>query len=516
MARRGGVKVYIDGDTTGLNRALSTSEGRIGKFGQVGTRALRGMTTAAIALGAAGAAGIAYSVNAASDLGEEIDKTGVVFRKSGKDVAEWSKTTADAFGISRRQALASAGIFGNMLVPMGLARDRAAEMSKTMVGLAGDMSSFNNASPEETLDALRSGLAGETEPLRRFGVFLDAARVKQEALNLGLYDGTGEVTAAAKAQATYALILKDTKDAQGDAARTGDQLAGGMRRLKAQADDVSTSLGTMFIPPLESGLAFVNREVLPGLQSAADDLAAVWARPDISPRAALEESWRVIEATGFPDAAKEAIYQGITIAATNAPKVFLRGLQEAPWPAKAVLAGIFLAKFGPGLQLAGEGLGKIWVALATAPSVWVVQASRGGAPLPVVVTTPASGRSRAGGAAGTGGGSHWRGGGSRWSASPAGGLVRVRAGGGGPLHVESEARAVRRRGCRCRRRLRTGLALLHGALRRGCPRWPLNRAVGRRRRRGDRGDYGGRRRTVGRPRGRTRGCRGRRPHAGLP
>jgi len=404
MARRGGVKVYIDGDTTGLNRALSTSEGRIGKFGQVGTRALRGMTTAAIALGAAGAAGIAYSVNAASDLGEEIDKTGVVFRKSGKDVAEWSKTTADAFGISRRQALASAGIFGNMLVPMGLARDRAAEMSKTMVGLAGDMSSFNNASPEETLDALRSGLAGETEPLRRFGVFLDAARVKQEALNLGLYDGTGEVTAAAKAQATYALILKDTKDAQGDAARTGDQLAGGMRRLKAQADDVSTSLGTMFIPPLESGLAFVNREVLPGLQSAADDLAAVWARPDISPRAALEESWRVIEATGFPDAAKEAIYQGITIAATNAPKVFLRGLQEAPWPAKAVLAGIFLAKFGPGLQLAVECLGKIWVSLATAPSVWVVQASRGGAPVPVVVTTPATGRSRAGGAAGTDGG----------------------------------------------------------------------------------------------------------------
>jgi hypothetical protein len=45
-------------------------------------------------------------------------------------------------------------------------------MSQKMVTLAADMASFNNADPAETLDALRAGLAGETEPLRRFGVSL--------------------------------------------------------------------------------------------------------------------------------------------------------------------------------------------------------------------------------------------------------------------------------------------------------------------------------------------------------
>ena len=64
-------------------------------------------------------------------------------------------------------------MLGNMLVPMGIGRKKAAEMSKQLVELAADMASFNNASPEETLDALRSGLAGETEPLRKFGVFLN-------------------------------------------------------------------------------------------------------------------------------------------------------------------------------------------------------------------------------------------------------------------------------------------------------------------------------------------------------
>jgi murein DD-endopeptidase MepM/ murein hydrolase activator NlpD len=391
VARTGGVKVYIDGDTTGLSRALRTGEQRIGRFGDAGTRALRGMTVAAVALGTAGVAGIGYSVKAATDLGEELSKTQVVFRSSGKEVAAWSKTTASALGISRREALAAAGVFGNMLVPMGVARARAADMSQAMVDLAGDMASFNNASPTETLDALRAGLAGETEPLRRFGVFLDAARVKQEAVNLGLSNGTENLTAAAKAQATYSLILKDTKDAQGDASRTGDELAGGMRRLKAQADDVSSSLGTMFIPPLRSGLAFVNNEVVPQLQVVADQLAGVWEREDLTPEAKFEESWKRIEATGFPDAAKNAIYQGITAVATNAPKVFVQGMREAPWPAKAVLAGIFLAKFGPAITMAGTGLGKV---LGTSMAGGTAMGARGlaaASPVPVVVTNPGFG-----------------------------------------------------------------------------------------------------------------------------
>jgi hypothetical protein len=77
------------------------------------------------------------------------------------------------------------------------------------------MASFNNADPSETLDALRAGLAGETEPLRRFGVSLSDARLKQEAMNMGIYKGKGPLTPTRKAQATYALILKDTKDAAG-------------------------------------------------------------------------------------------------------------------------------------------------------------------------------------------------------------------------------------------------------------------------------------------------------------
>jgi hypothetical protein len=195
--------------------------------------------------------GSKFAVDAAVDLGEQISKNTVVFRGSEREVLAWSKGTAASLGIARSEALEAAGVFGNMLVPMGLARGRAADMSRRMVGLAADLASFNNADPSETLEALRSGLAGETEPLRRFGVFLNDARVRQEAVRLGVAKSTKDVSAAAKAQATYSLILKDTKDAQGDFSRTSSSLANRQRQLKALWKDMAAGAGRLALPALQ-------------------------------------------------------------------------------------------------------------------------------------------------------------------------------------------------------------------------------------------------------------------------
>lgn len=184
----------------------------------------------------------------AVDLGEQVNKAGVVFGKNGKQVVAWSKTLAASFGVSSRAGLEAAGTFGNMLVPMGFARGEAAKMSTSLVELGSDLASFNNVDPSEALDALRAGLAGETEPLRRLGVFLNQARIEQEAMDEGIWDGVGTIDAAAKAQATYAIILQDTKDAQGDFHRTSDSLANQQRILTAEWEDAQAELGAGLIP----------------------------------------------------------------------------------------------------------------------------------------------------------------------------------------------------------------------------------------------------------------------------
>lgn len=252
-------RVLLRTDNAELKRGLQESNRLVDQSARGMGSALASTAKAfAFTAGAAGIGafvlGVKHAVTASSDLGEQVNKTNVVFRDSAGDVQQWSTTTAAALGVSRRAALEYTGVFGNMLVPMGLARREAAGMSMSLVQLAADMASFNNASPEEVLEALRAGLSGESEPLRRFGIFLNEARIQQEALNLGLSDGVGKLDAAAKAQAIYSLILKDSKDAQGDFARTSDSLANQQRILRAELENLAAALGTRLVPLLADGI----------------------------------------------------------------------------------------------------------------------------------------------------------------------------------------------------------------------------------------------------------------------
>lgn len=248
-------------DATGVERASLA-------FNQLSSRTksvsdgIRAATIPATIAFAAVTAGIGSSISAASDLNEEINKVNVVFGKSGAEILSWSENSAKALGMSRTEALAATGQFGAMFTSMGYATGAAATMSTSLVQLAADMASFNNASPVDTLAALRSGLAGESEPLRKFQVFLSQARIEQVALNQGLWDGKGNLDAAAKAAATYAIIMDDTALAQGDMARTANGVANEQRFLAASMKDASAALGTLFLP-------FV-RALLPVLTHLAD------------------------------------------------------------------------------------------------------------------------------------------------------------------------------------------------------------------------------------------------------
>lgn len=232
-----------------VNRALGDSQTKSQKMGAALKKAA---VPATIALGAI-AVGAKKAIDSASALNEQMNKSQTVFGSSGDSVIAWSKDLAKSFGLSSSAALEAAGTFGNMLVPMGFSRTEAAGMSEKMVELAGDLASFNNASPEETLAALRSGLAGESEPLRKFGVFLSDARLKQEALKMGLYSGKGALDAHAKAAATAALIMKDTADAQGDFAKTSSSAANQSRIQAAEVENLSASLGQSLLPYYEAG-----------------------------------------------------------------------------------------------------------------------------------------------------------------------------------------------------------------------------------------------------------------------
>lgn len=253
MARGGNPRIRITADASGVQKGTREAEGHLNKFARSGEKSFGRLSQAAKIGGASIVGGLGLvaraGVKTAVDIGESTSKNQVLFGRYSKSIDEFAKSTATSFGVSRAAALEATGTFGNLFVALDIAPKKSAEMSTALVKLAADMASFNNASPEEALDAIRSGLVGETEPLRRFGVNLNDAALRTEALRMGLVKTTKEaLTPQQKALAVNALLFKQTEKAQGDFHRTSGSLANQQKILNAQFSDSAAALGEKLLP----------------------------------------------------------------------------------------------------------------------------------------------------------------------------------------------------------------------------------------------------------------------------
>jgi hypothetical protein len=265
------ILIQLQADVSQLKSGLAQAESAIKGVDSNVKKASAGMTSFVGNLKKVGAAlGTTFaatqianfakeSIMASSNMAESLSKVRVVFGEGAAEVEKFGASAAQNLGISNQAAIEAAGTYGNLFQAFGLGQGEAQKMSTSLVQLASDMASFNNTSIDQAITALRSGLSGETEPLKKFGVALSDVRLKTEAMSMGLIKNTSEaLTPAAKAQASYALIMKDTILAQGDYARTADGTANTMKTLQARFDDAKVALGDALMPAFRGLLAVLN------------------------------------------------------------------------------------------------------------------------------------------------------------------------------------------------------------------------------------------------------------------
>ena len=246
------------------------------------------------AKGAAAAIGTAFAVDqvkdwigAASELQDQLSASQVVFGQAAKSVEQFANKAAGAFGMSKSEALDAANNFAAFGKGAGLAGDDLAGFSTGLVGLAGDLASFRGTTPEEAIQAVGAALRGETEPIRKYGVLLDDATLRQRALSMGLISTTkNALTPQQKVLAAQAELFAQTADAQGDFQRTGDSAANQQKKLSAEIANTQAALGTALLPviqailPVLSAFAAViqeNASWLVPLTAALGGLAiAIW------------------------------------------------------------------------------------------------------------------------------------------------------------------------------------------------------------------------------------------------
>lgn len=217
---------------------------------------------------------IKTGIDYASDLAEVQNVVEVTFGSATEAINSWSKECLAAYGMNEVSAKRYAGTIGAMLKSSGLAGDAIVDMSKDMVGLAGDMASFYNLDLETAFEKIRSGISGETEPLKQLGINMSVANLEAYALSQGITTAYNEMSQAEQVMLRYNYLMSTTADAQGDFARTQDSYANQTRLLSESWLEFTGIMAEQLLPVLTTIVSWLNN-IVAFLTENADMVSAV-------------------------------------------------------------------------------------------------------------------------------------------------------------------------------------------------------------------------------------------------
>lgn len=198
------------------------------------------------------------SVQVASDLQEVQNVVDVTFGNDAKTIETWAKKANKQFGLTELQAKKYTSTLGAMMKSSGLTGNAITSMSTDLAGLTADMASFYNLDFETAFEKIRSGISGETEPLKQLGINMSVANLEAYALSEGITKSYESMTQAEQVTLRYNYLMQATADAQGDFARTSDSLANSQRLFSTNIDTLKANIGEGLLPVINSAVGAVN------------------------------------------------------------------------------------------------------------------------------------------------------------------------------------------------------------------------------------------------------------------
>jgi len=212
-------------------------------------------------------------IKASSDVEETMNKFNVVFGKNSKEVKQWSDGFAKDVGRSEEQIARFVSNSQDLFVPLGFEAGAATEMSKQITGLSLDLASFNNMQDADTMRDLQAALTGSGEVMKKYGVVLSEAAVKQELLNQKL--DPKKASDQEKVQARLNIIMRGTTAAQGDAIRSAGGFANMYKALKGRLFDTAATIGSALLPGVTK-LVGAGVDVIDSARGMAIEAIAWW------------------------------------------------------------------------------------------------------------------------------------------------------------------------------------------------------------------------------------------------
>lgn len=246
-----------------LRRALLDAQRRVDKLGNTSSTtgkimssafsfAAKGVAVGSAAIGAGLLLVAKQGLDLASDLTEVQNVVDVTFGAGSKQIDAWSKTALNAYGLSELSAKQYSSTLGALMKSSGVSNDHLISMSENLTALSGDFASFYNLKPEEAFEKIKSGISGETEPLKALGINMSVANMEAFALSKGIKTAWDKMSQADQTMLRYNFLLEKSADAQGDFARTQGTYANQQRLMKESYKQLSATIMSAALPAMTS------------------------------------------------------------------------------------------------------------------------------------------------------------------------------------------------------------------------------------------------------------------------
>lgn len=246
------------------------------------------------------------AINGARDAEAYMLRVQNTFGDAEGSISDWAKTAGDAFRMSENSAKDAALSFSTFGIVLDKSGQDLADYSTGLTELAADLAAYGDYDLATVVNDMTSALSGQAVPMRKYGVLLDEATLRQVAFEEGITESNRELSQSEKVLATTAALHSELGYAVGANEAAAGTFGDSMRDLSARFQDTTAEIGQAFLPIANSMVQLLAGPGLTALSAFGDVLGAVGEAVELAGRAFGALPGPVQAAIGMMVAAKLA------------------------------------------------------------------------------------------------------------------------------------------------------------------------------------------------------------------
>lgn len=178
------------------------------------------------------------------------------------DTGELARTNTASLGLDPEKTMQYQATFAQMASSMGDTSETALKLSNALTMIGADLASVRNMDFEDVLQDMASGLTGMSRAMDKYGINIRNANMQQELYNLGIDTSISKLSQADKTILRTIISLNNSKYAWADLSNTINQPANQIRMLQSNFASLGRTIGSLFIPILQTVLPYINAIVI--------------------------------------------------------------------------------------------------------------------------------------------------------------------------------------------------------------------------------------------------------------